>query len=133
MQSPQGNGVPAARRSQAQRIAVPHHVPASSLAYLSDLLDPREFATVLITGEDRRSALTVVRRQTPMTEDIYADAESYWWERDAERIAPVTDPAAAARAICSRLGTATEPVRGIDPVAPPTDLQARLPLIPKQR
>jgi hypothetical protein len=133
MQPAQGNDVPAAHRSQAQRSAISSSVPTISLECLAGVLNPREYVTVLITGEDRRPGLTVVRRHSPVAAEIYADAGSYWWGGDAERIAPITDPAAAARAIHSRLGAVAEPAQGIGSASPPADLCAGPTRIPRQR
>lgn len=83
----------------------------ASLEYLASLLDPRDHVTVLITGNTRPPRLAIAHRRLPLAEDVYADARYYWWGY-AERIAPVTDPAAAARAITIRLRALPEPAHG---------------------
>ena len=44
--------------------------------------------------------LTVASRHAHISGDIYADPTAYWWSW-GERIAPITDPPAAARKIRS--------------------------------
>jgi len=80
-------------------------------AALDDLaaeLDPREFATILVTGPGRRPCLTVASRHTHAAEDIYADRLSYWWAW-SRRISATDDPLTAARQVTDLLRAAPPP------------------------
>lgn len=79
-----------------------------ALENLASWLDPHEHVTVLITRENQPPRLAVAHRRLPLIEDIYADHQCYWWGW-AERIGPVTSPAAAAAAVTRRLRAVPEP------------------------
>ena len=65
---------------------------------------------MLTTGPGRPPRLTVASRHAPISGDIYAAHRAYYWSW-SERIAPITDPHAAARKISSIL-------RAIPPARP---------------
>ena len=77
-------------------------VATAALEQLAAALDPREFATTLTTGAGQPPRLAVASRHAQIGSDIYADHRTYWWSW-SERIAPITDPPAAARKISSAL------------------------------
>ena len=81
----------------------------AALEALADALDPGDFATSLTTTAGRPPKLSVTSRHAAIGDDIYADHQAFWWSW-AERIAPATDPAAAARKISGVLRTT--PARG---------------------
>jgi hypothetical protein len=76
--------------------------PRAALVALAAALDPREFATSLTAAPGRPPRLSVTNRRAAIGDDIYADHRAYWWSW-SERIAPVTEPGAAARKITSVL------------------------------
>jgi hypothetical protein len=65
----------------------------------------RAYSTVLLIGDGRVPRLTVASRYARMACDIYAD-EGWYWTGEPARIAPVTDPASAARDLSITLGAA---------------------------
>jgi len=71
---------------------------------LAAALDPGDFATSLTATAGRPPRLNVTSRHAAIGDDIYADHQAFWWSW-AGRIAPATDPAAAARKISSVLRT----------------------------
>ena len=74
----------------------------AALEALAEAIDPRTHATTLTTGPGRAPHLTVTSRHAQFGDDIYADHQAFWWSW-SERIAPVSEPAAAARKIASML------------------------------
>jgi hypothetical protein len=74
----------------------------AALERLAAALDPREFATTLTTGAGQPPRLAVASRHAQIGGDIYADHRAFWWSW-SERIAPITDPPAAASKISSIL------------------------------
>jgi hypothetical protein len=74
----------------------------AALEALAAAIDPRTHATTLVAGPGRAPHLTVTSRHAQFGDDIYADHQAFWWSW-AECIAPVTEPAAAARKITSVL------------------------------
>lgn len=78
--------------------------PAAALDDLAAALDAGEFITALVTGSARRPCLTVARRHTHLTAQVYACSGWFWWGW-AERIAPTTQVTAAASAVTATLRT----------------------------
>jgi hypothetical protein len=64
---------------------------------LAAALDPADYAPTLTTGAGR-VCLSVTSRHAAIGDDIWADNRAYWWSW-GEWIAPVSDPATAARMI----------------------------------
>ena len=85
--------------------------PRAALVALAAALDPREFAATLTTRPGRQACLSVVSRHAQIGDDISADHRAYYWSW-AERIAPLTDPHAAARKISAVLRAVPEPTHG---------------------
>lgn len=85
--------------------------PHGPLEALADALDPRDFATTLVTGDGRVPHLHVTSRHAQFGEDIYADTQYYWWSW-AERIASTDSPQAAARKIAAVLYVPGQPAHG---------------------
>jgi hypothetical protein len=83
----------------------------AALEALAAGLDPRTFVTTLTTGRGRPPRLTVARRHTQLSQDIYADCGWYWWAW-AERIAPTSDMPAATAAIARALRVLPSPSHG---------------------
>ena len=75
---------------------------AAALEHLAAALDSAEFVTMLTTGPGRPPRLTVASRHAHISGDIYAGHRACYWSW-SERIAPLTDPQAAARTISSIL------------------------------
>ena len=72
---------------------------AAELEQLAAELDGRTYAVSLITGQGRRPALHISNRDAcQLAEYVYSDGDHFWWGW-AQRIAPVSDLAAAATAI----------------------------------
>ena len=88
----------------------------AALECLATVLDSREHVTALITGGDRPPRLAVISRHTRIWEDIYAAHNWFWWSW-AERIAPLTEPPAAAAAITRHLRAAPEARAWVRPLA----------------
>lgn len=88
-----------------------HNTPRAALEDLAALLDPAHHITVLITGQDQPPRLAVAHRRLLLAEDIYADHHCFWWGW-ADRIARVTDPAAAAQIVTRWLTARPEPAHG---------------------
>jgi hypothetical protein len=82
--------------------APPFPAATAALERLAAALDPGEFALTLTTSPGHPPCLSVASRHAAIGGDIYADHRAYWWSW-SEPIAPVTDPAAAARKIASTL------------------------------
>lgn len=85
--------------------------PAEALEALAAALDARQFATTLVTGENRVPRLRVVSRYAKLSEDIYADSQ-YFWYSWAERIAPVNAVPAAAAKVTAILRITGQPSPG---------------------
>jgi hypothetical protein len=85
----------------------PADTPAtrSALVALAAALDPRDYTTTLTGGPGRPPRLSVTSRHAAIGDDITADHRAYYWSWH-ERIAPIGDPATAARKITSVLRTA---------------------------
>ena len=84
---------------------------AAALENLAATLDPRDYATILVSGQGRVPHLAVTSRHADFGDDIYADHQAYWWSF-AERIAAIDDPLAAAQKIASVLRAVPEPSHG---------------------
>jgi hypothetical protein len=74
----------------------------AALELLAAALDQSEFATTLTSHPGQPPCLAVTSRRADIGGDIHADHRAYWWSW-GERIAPVTDPPAAARKISGAL------------------------------
>lgn len=85
--------------------------PAEALEALAAAFDTRQFATTLVTGENRMPHLRIVSRYAKLSEDIYADSQ-YFWYSWAERIAPVNAVPAAAAKVAAILRTTGQPTSG---------------------
>lgn len=83
--------------------------PTTALQRLDAALDPSEYATTLTTGP-RHARLTVTSRHAQIGDDIFADHRAYYWSW-GEWIAPLSDPATAARMISVVLRAAPQPAR----------------------
>jgi hypothetical protein len=82
-------------------------VATAALERLATALGSRDFATVLVTGQERVPHLTVASRHSPLAEDIYADCFYRWsW---AEPICGVEDPLTAAGKITNVLPSPQSP------------------------
>jgi len=84
-------------------------VPGTALEALAAALDPREFATALVTGQARAPRLTVISRRAHASHDVYIKA-GWYWHAWAERIAPVTDTEQAADKVIAVLAAALPPL-----------------------
>jgi len=86
--------------------ADPGAVPGqrAALMRLAAALDPRDFATTLAPSHGR-PRLGVTSRHAAIGDDITADHRAYYWSW-SERIAPLSDPAAAARRVAAVLRAA---------------------------
>ena len=73
----------------------------AALERLAAALDPAEYATTL-TSSPGRLCLTVTSRHAAIGDDIGADHRAYYYSW-GERIAPISDPATAARMISAVL------------------------------
>ena len=83
----------------------------AALVRLAAELDPRDFATTLTAAPGRAPRLTVTSRHADIGDDIWADHQAFFWSW-AERIGPLSDPAAAARKITSVLRATPQPTYG---------------------
>jgi hypothetical protein len=72
-----------------------------ALQCLADALDPADYATTLTTSPDR-TCLSVTSRHAQIGDVILADHRAYYYSW-GELIAPVSDPATAARMISTVL------------------------------
>jgi hypothetical protein len=70
----------------------------AALERLDAALDPADYATTLTTGPGHRTYLSVTSRHAQIGDDIWADHRAYYYSW-GEWIAPVTNPATAARMI----------------------------------
>jgi len=82
--------------------------PRAALVALAAALDPREFAVTLTSSPGRRLCLSVTSRHAAIGDDITADHRAYYYSW-GEWIAPVSDPATAARMISAVLRAAPLP------------------------
>jgi hypothetical protein len=83
-------------------MTTPFPAATTALERLAAALDPGEFATTLTTSPGRPPSLAVASRLAHIGGDIYADHRAFWWSW-SERIAPITDPPAAAREVSTVL------------------------------
>jgi hypothetical protein len=83
----------------------------AALVALAAAIDPREFATTLHVPHGRPEQLNITSRHADIGDDITADHAAFYWSW-AERIGPISDPAAAARKITSVLRTTPQPAHG---------------------
>lgn len=89
-----------------------HDGSTSSLGMLADELAARGYEAQLITPDGRRPSLAVRNPATPiLAENVVADAQWFWWSW-ADRIAEVTDVAAAAERVAHVLATGKEHSHG---------------------
>jgi hypothetical protein len=79
----------------------------AALERLAAALDPAEYTTTLTSGPGRL-CLSVTSRHAPIGDDIWADHRAYYYSW-AEWIAPVSDPATAARMISTVLRALPQP------------------------
>ena len=86
-----------------------HEAGTSALGQLAGELTARGYQAQLITSEGRRPSLAIRNPAAPiLAENVLADTESFWWPW-ADRIAPVTDVAAAANRVARVLAAVSEP------------------------
>jgi hypothetical protein len=78
-----------------------------ALRRLADALDPADYATTL-TNSPGRLCLSVTSRHAQIGDDITADHRAYYYSW-GEWIAPVSDPATAARMISTVLRAVPQP------------------------
>jgi hypothetical protein len=78
-----------------------------ALRRLADALDPADYATTLTTSPGR-ACLSVTSRHAQISDVIFADHRAYYWSW-GEWIAPVSDPATAARMISTVLRALPQP------------------------
>ncbi len=83
-------------------------IPQAALEALAAALDPRLFATTLTAGQPPRLAVT--SRHAAIGDDIHADHRAYYYSW-GEWIAPISDPATAARMISLVLRAVPQPAR----------------------
>lgn len=81
----------------------------AALERLADALDPGDYATTLTTGPGHGPRLSVTNRHAQIGDDIWADDRAFYWSW-GEWIAPVSDPATAARMISAVLRAVPQPV-----------------------
>jgi hypothetical protein len=79
----------------------PGSARAQALERLAAALDPADYATTLTAGPGRLR-LSVTSRHAAIGDDIFADHRAYYWSW-GEWIAPISDPATAARMISTVL------------------------------
>jgi hypothetical protein len=79
-----------------------------ALERLAAALDPNEYATTLTTGPGHGPRLSVTSRHAQIGDDIWADHRAYYYSW-GEWIAPITDPATAARMISMVLRSVPQP------------------------
>jgi hypothetical protein len=85
----------------------PEPARVQALDRLAAALDRSEFATTLTTGPGR-TCLSVTSRHAAIGDDIWADHRAYYYSW-GEWIAPVSDPATAARMISVVLRAVPQP------------------------
>jgi hypothetical protein len=79
-----------------------------ALERLAAALDSADYATTLTTGPGHGPRLSVTNRHAQIGDDIAADHRAYWWSW-GEWIAPISDPATAARIISVVLRAIPQP------------------------
>ncbi len=84
---------------------------AAELEKLAAELDGQAYAVTLVTTQGRPHLHITNRQATQLTERIYSDGTAYWWGW-AERIADVSDVAAAAAAVSRVLRSIGDRARG---------------------
>jgi hypothetical protein len=84
--------------------------PQAALETLTDALDAQEFATTLTASPGRPPRLAVTSRHAQIGDDIWADHRAFYWSW-GEWIAPISDPAPAARMISVALRVIPQPAR----------------------
>jgi hypothetical protein len=85
--------------------------PQAALERLAAAFDRQDFA-VTLTGEDGGPVmLTVTSLHCPLSENVLADGQCYWFAW-GEPIGPVNDPAAAAAKLAYVLHATPEPTHG---------------------
>jgi hypothetical protein len=82
----------------------------AALQRLDAALDPHEYATTLTTGPGHRPRLSVTNRHAQIGDVISVDNRAYYWSW-GEWIAPLSDPATAARLISVVLRAVPQRVR----------------------
>jgi hypothetical protein len=80
----------------------------TALERLDAVLDPAEYTTTLRTSPGRHPRLWVTNRHAAIGDDIWADNRAFYWSW-GEWIAPVSDPATAARMISVALRAVPQP------------------------
>jgi len=85
-------------------------IPQAALDRLADALDQADYATTLTTGPGHGPRLSVTSRHAQIGDDIWADHRAFYWSW-GEWIAPVSDPATAARMISVVLRAVPQPAR----------------------
>jgi len=83
----------------------------TALERLAAELNPTEFVTMLVAGDNQVPYLDVGTRSPQLSETIYVQDGCFWWSW-AERLAPITDVPTAAAKIAAVLRLITEPARG---------------------
>ena len=81
----------------------------AALDRLAAALDPRDYATTLTSGPGH-TCLAVTSRHAAIGDDIWAGHRAFYYSW-GEWIAPVSDPATAARMISTVLRPLPQPVR----------------------
>jgi hypothetical protein len=79
----------------------------AALEHLAAALDPCDYVTALTTGPGRTS-LSVTSRHAQIGDVIWADYRAFYWSW-GEWIAPISDPATAARMISVVLRAVPQP------------------------
>ena len=79
----------------------------AALECLADALDPADYATTLTTSPGR-ACLSVTSRHAQISDVIWADHRAYYYSW-GEWIAPISDPATAARMISTVLRALPQP------------------------
>jgi hypothetical protein len=85
-------------------------IPQAALDALAAALDPAVYATTLTATPGRPLRLTVTSRHAAIGDDIHADHRAYYYSW-GEWIAPISDPATAARMISAVLRALPQPGR----------------------
>jgi hypothetical protein len=92
-------------------VTQPHPGAQAALESLAAEFNPADFAITLTLDEGCPPLLTVTNRHCPLSEQVLADGQSYWFPW-AEPIGPVNDPAAAAAKLARVLRAVPEPSHG---------------------
>jgi hypothetical protein len=83
----------------------------TALERLAAELDPSDFVTMLVTGDNQVPYLDVATRSPQLSETIYVQDGCYWWSW-AERLTPITDVPTAAAKIAAVLHLIPQPAHG---------------------